>query len=281
MSFLLILSFVAYVSATCTCSGSTPVMSKSSITQKSSVCAGCQYPFYYSGGYNYLVVSYSYGQTISQNFYQNGQLVGSCNKSKTCNKRINIDPAYKVETVITRQTATNSYATHGTHSINFGRTLYADGVNTCNSFPEINIDLDEQTGFIGAGCNYSYYQSVENNFIIDMQFNDTTTVEIYENTTNTLIFSGMSNNFFENLNSTTGIIMINVTSDVFVSVQWMDVYPVNDDLNDFVPDTQSNIKTLAIVGIVFGVLSFTILISIISIVLYKRFVYNKNTYQQF
>jgi hypothetical protein len=231
---LLLVNILSTHSYSCSCSQHSPIFSKTySLSSRSSVCAGCKYTNILPYGYDYLDISYEYGQKISQAIYQNGNYMGGCESSKTCQKRINIDPRYQVEIHTTRQTATNSYATHGKHYIDLNkrRRLFTRSLSTlnitCDNPPELNMDPDDQNGFIIPNCVYNYNIFVGNDIAIDMEFNNTVYLSIYS-TNNKLLYSGNGNTFFDSFNTSTDNVIISLTSPNFISIKWFVAYAIND-----------------------------------------------------
>lgn len=231
---VLLVNIISTYSCSCSCSLHSPIFSQTySLSSRSSVCAGCEYTSHLPYGYDYLDISYKYGQKISQSIYQNGNYKGGCESSKTCQKRINIDPRYQVEIRTTRQTATNSYATHGKHYIDLNkrRRLFTRSLSTlnvtCDNPPELNMDPDDQNGFITPNCVYNYNIFVGNDMAIDMEFNNTVYLSIYS-TNNQLIYSGNSNTFFDSFNTSTDNVIISLTSPNFIEIKWFVAYAIND-----------------------------------------------------
>lgn len=234
--------------------GKTPVITNSytvSGNSKGSVCAGCDYSYTYPAGYDYLDISARYGQTFTQTFRQNGKLLDVCKNTKICNKKIELDTNYPVETVISRRTGTNSYYTHGTHQIDFGKRKYStrrykrNTINIsqpiCDSPPELNVDSDDQSGYIDSGCSYTYSQTIGNSIIIDMSFNSNVSIIIYSLDTGSILYNNTGYLFFEQINSTEYNIGLTVSSTTNTTVELFNLYGINDDESEMTNDSNNPI----------------------------------------
>ena len=271
----------------CSCSGHNPCISSLShlCYRPSSVCAGCEYSEEYPEGYNYVDISYSYGQTITQKIYQNGKLMGGCFQTKVCSERVPLDPRYRINSVITRQTETNTYATHGTHIMDFGRrnnNLFNDSENEA---PEIN-SVNE---IIEQGVYY-YNQTVGNDVLIDINVDNNITIWIFDYISEELIYNVTDYDFFDVVNITNpqnpngfiGIIFIinettKATQFIIQSINEQEdedeinnIYDNINEINNNISTLQinsdensnnyNNIKVISILGLVFSVLNIIFLV---------------------
>jgi hypothetical protein len=218
---------------------------------------------YPPSNYDYVDVSYNYGQKITQLFYQNNQLIGECELSKNCNKRFILNPFYGLTIITIRETLTNTYGTisQNGHYINFGKQNNILTEYLCNYPPEINVDSDEQTGFIFAGCIYNYTQTFANNFIIDMDFNNTITIQI-STLNQTILYYETSNTFFNQFNSNFDTFIIIIMSNYNVKVNWMNMYEnyFNDDTIQNNSSSSVYIKEMAISGLVIAIIGIIFII---------------------
>jgi len=255
-----------------------PTFSRTSLPISTRIGAGCtctnSYP---PSNYEYVDVSYSYGQKISQSFYQNGRLVGDCPLSQNCNKRISLNPNYGVTIVTQRQTATNSYGTRTNgHSVNFGKKIkHIQNNAMCYYPPEINSEENEQSGFITAGCVYSYTNSFANTFVIDMNFNNTVTLKVMTSD-KIIVYVNSSDTFFEQIDNDFDNITILLSSTDNVEVNWFNVYELYSDSSENSSISLKNTYSVAVASIVIGVIC---VLSIIGTVIGSYFVIkNKNKY---
>lgn len=262
-----------------------PVFSKKNIPIKTRIGPGCtcvnKYPL---SNYDYIDVSYIYGQNIIQNFYQNNKLIGSCPLSKSCNKRINLNHNYDLMIETIRNTKTNSYGTiTNQHQINFGintRQAHNEIIirksGNCNYPPEINTYKEEQSGTILSNCIYEYEQMISNNFVIDMEFNNPVNVIIFSN--NNIIYNETASSFFNEFHIANNYIRLNISTVYNTDVNWLDIYPIYDDDDG---DYKDNTRAISISALVLSSISAYVLLIIFLYIYYKkRTNYNNNMYAQ-
>ena len=248
----------------CNCITKTPVISSiGGYVSKGSICAGCSYRYQYPPGYDYIDISAKYGQTFEQTFIQNGRIIGQCTRGKECNKRIYVNSLYPLETSISRSTATNSYYTHGYHTINLGRRNYRSqnskrAINQCNNPPELNVDKDYQDGIINSGCIYKYIYNTGSNALLNIEVSDYITITIYDGNYSVdidKIFttpSGVRNisyiyqtndyNVFTEIKSKYGYItmFLSSSSNKNVNISMLQIKPLNYDSNDEYNDSNND-----------------------------------------
>lgn len=251
----------------CNCMTKTPVISSlGGYGTKGSICAGCNYNYQYPAGYDYIDISAKYGQTFEQTFKQNGRIIGKCSRGKECNSRIYVNPQYPIETSITRSTRTNTYYTHGYHSINLGRRNYRlqnnkRAISNCNNPPELNVDKDYQDGIINANCIYKYIYTTGSNALINIEVSDYITITIYDGnytsdspyilttpkqgTNISYIYHTNDYNVFTEINSKYGYVtmFLSSSSNRNVNVSMLQIKPLNYDSNDEYNDDNNDDDT--------------------------------------
>lgn len=230
---------------------------------KTYISGGTQCTNYYPPGYSFVEVSYIYGQTITQRFYQNGQMVGSCFKSKTCNQRILLDPKYKVKIITSRETKLNKYGTYGVHSIEFGK-FNGTASNMCDTPPQFNVNNNVNI----LKCSYEYSESVNDVFVVDMNFDNPITVVVIENGTNKVLLNETSSSIFNKINTTSNYVNIYVSNNNnLTKINQFYLYNLYDDLendpNVIHENKNTNANALGIAGFVFGLINFLIIIMLL------------------
>jgi hypothetical protein len=284
---IILLSINALCTALC---NECPVFSRKNIPIKTRIGPGCtcinKYPI---SNYDFVDVSYIYGQNIQQNFYQNNKLIDSCPLSQSCNKRINLNNNYDLIIETIRKTKTNSYGTiTNQHQINFGTNIISLKSNITNTVikssneclypPEINIEKDEQSGSMFDNCIYEYVQMISNNFVIDMAFNNQVSVII--SLADNIIYNKTSSTFFDKItidnNNNNNCIKLNISTIYNTDINWVDIYPLYDtDTNDIIDNT----RTIAILSLVFSIAIIIIILIIAIFIIIKKkkkyYKYNK------
>jgi hypothetical protein len=146
-----------------------------------SVCPGCNYSKTYPKGYDYVDISHSFGQLVTQTVYQNGKVQGKCDQSKNCNKRINLNSNIPYTIEFTRQTTQNknkTYARASPSAIPGKNMRDFSEVQTCNLPPIMNAEGDKQIGKVCSNCEYEYTISVNDGTFIEAEFNESVNIII-------------------------------------------------------------------------------------------------------
>lgn len=270
-------------------SGQCPTFSRTSLPVSTRIGPGHKCTNSYPpSNFDYLDVSYVYGQKISQSFYQNGKLIGECPLSKICNKRIQLNPNYGVTIITQRQTAKNAYGTiTNGHSINFGRNklnklnnIFSDSI--CNYPPEINVDANEQSGYISSKCVYNYTQTFANTFIIDMDFNDSVTIKVF-NSDNFILYMNSSDTFFKEIETDFDEISIIISSNKNIQINWMNMYELYSNSDDSDNINLNDIHSFFVTSIVISILCIICVFGLVScfVTKIKKIENNKNSaYEQ-
>lgn len=283
---IILLTFILSINALC---NECPVFSRRNIPIKTRIGPGCtcinKYPL---SNYDFIDVSYIYGQKIQQNFYQNNKLIDSCPLSQSCNKRINLNRNYDLIIETIRNTKTNSYGTiTNQHQINFGTNsiqtpisqqsniiqtvIKSSNENECLYPPEINIEKDEQSGSISNNCIYSYEQMISNNFVIDMEFNNP--VNIIISSADNIIYNETSSTFFNKITiNNYNNIKLNISTIYDTNVNWFDIYPLyeNENENEYYYEND-NTRTIAIISLVLSIVIFFAILIISFVIIKTRF----------
>jgi len=286
----------------CNCHTNVPnLVSEIKYISYSHVCYGCNYTNIYPRGYSHISVNYNYGHPVGQEISQNGNIIGRCPVSKSCNKRFSINPNYPVVSKVFRLKESNHhyifYLTQGYHIVNFNyyNNSYINK-KMCLNAPILN-NMNQN---LFSHCLYTYYISVGKNVLINMQFNHNVTVNIYEN--NNILYSKTGNYFYriintnfsnikmtvKNMNYTTNTVALvfsltTINNDLLES-KLSDLEDSSGELvNSFesISSSQnnySNVKVIALVSIVFGVLSISTII--LGIIFILRYTYISNGVNQ-
>ena len=237
VTLLLVFKYIyPTITLNCNCDYSTcdPLYTTTLARTSSCLCIGCTYTHSYPPGYNYVSVDYNYSKHyISQDFYQNHTLVGTCPEGLYCSQQIKLNPSYRLymnwtlhsvpidvnglintnfpithklnfynkEDGTTTLSTTETTTLSTTETTTLSTTGTSTYINECDCPPELNVNESEQDGVINSLCAYIYEQTFGKKVLIDMLFDNPINVKISSNDTNKILFNQTSDVIFTELNT--------------------------------------------------------------------------------
>jgi len=153
--------------AKCDCRTNRPIYGVN--YRQGSVCPGCKYEQNYLAGYEYVVISHSFGQKVSQTVTQtidNTVYTYGCQDPvKNCNERVYLNPNYTSIINFYRDVKLTSVTWAKSPPTAIGGTSNRDGVP-----PILNADEEDQIGILCRGCKYTYTVTGNTPIVLDAEF---------------------------------------------------------------------------------------------------------------
>jgi hypothetical protein len=198
------------------------------MTGKPAVCAGCSYLLVFPAGYDYVDISFSYGQTVYFSITC-GTVFWSSGFVKTRFQRVALDPLFRTTLFVTRTTPQDlNYAwPRARPELNFGALVAS--APSCGCFPpELFVPLVEQDGCLCAGVTYSYSLPAGASVELDAEFSAPVELSLIQD--EVIVYNETGPDFYGTIEAAPGspltlALMSPADGPATVAVKWLSLSP--------------------------------------------------------
>lgn len=230
------------------CSASPPIYN----SYPGCVCPLKKYPYTFPAGSAAVDLIYqTNGQNVAANIMQNGIIIDSCSLTKSCVKRnVQLNKNLPYTITLTRSTDKNKNGAW----LNSFEINPRDAQETGEVFlnpPELNVETEDQDGFIDAGIVYNYTFPVDDSIWLDMEFDigANVTISILQNDSVVALYNNSYIYEQVNLSSVYDSYTISIFSQRNSGIKRMNVDSNSNDVDDVENNNSSNNESSILIGI--------------------------------